>query len=145
MSNSFQPEVKFEAAGKSYTLVFTENSFCSLEDITGRGWPDLAFEMKAWAPPTDENGKVIPEEPEAEAARVKLFRLSLVRALLWAGLQEHHDKVTLKQAGRLIGSVGGMAQAMALICEAMAKSFPQEQQPNPQDAAKETTAEASAA
>lgn len=132
MANPHKGEVEFTASGESYKLVYSTNALCELEDLTGRGFTDIILELQSWAPKFDEKGNPLPETQEQIEARAKKMRLSLVRAVFCAGLRDNHEKTTLKQAGDLMVSVGGLVPAMDLINRAFAVGFPDvEKQPHP--------------
>lgn len=124
MANPHKGEVAFAAGGKTYTLVYNTNALCELEEETGRGFTDIMLEFQAWATPTGDDGKPADETPEQIAARVKSMRLGLVRAVFWAGLREHHEQITVKQAGNLMTEVGGMLGAITLISRGFTAMLP---------------------
>jgi hypothetical protein len=96
-------DVRFEAAGKPYRLCFSANALCALEEATGAGVDALGATLQ------DEKGK----------------RLSLVRSVLWAGLQEHHaaEVKTVHDAGRVIDAVG-FDEAVSLIAKGFGVALP---------------------
>jgi hypothetical protein len=102
MSNT-KGEVIIEADGKNYTLKFSVNALCLLEAETGKGFPKLAGELS---------------DPDK-------VTLTLMRQLVWAGLQEHHRDVTIQLAGDLIVGAGGMTVIMQKISQAIAAAFPE--------------------
>lgn len=108
MGNRERGEVTFHAAGESYTLRFSENALCLLEEELDRGVVGILREMSSWA--TDQDA----------------IRLTTLRAVMWAGLQEHHPKSDLKQAGALIGDVGGIVAAANIVADALRAAFPEE-------------------
>lgn len=97
MANPHRGEVELKAGEKSYTLAFTINSVCELEDALNKGVNEIVGDMG---------------------------RISVVRAVLWAGLRHHHN-VSLEEAGNVMHEAGAAATAKA-INEAMALAFPQE-------------------
>jgi hypothetical protein len=109
MANPHMGEVAVEIGGTPYTLVFNVNAICEIEDLLGRTWIDIARELQTWAPKTAANGKPA-QETEAETLdRASRVDMRLIRALFWGALREHHDEVTLKQAGALMDGVQGGA------------------------------------
>ena len=104
MANPIKGEVEFEADGVTYTLRFTVDAMCRLEEETGKLFQELA----------------------ADLADPKRIGISRVRQVFWACLQDRHEGVTLKEAGELIAKAGGMAGAVDLISLAMVRAFPQE-------------------
>lgn len=106
MGNSFKGEVSFEVDGKTYTLRYSTDALVQLEDKLDRGIVDISAEMMTW-------GKT-PSK----------MRLGLIRAVLWAGLQDHHPDIDIKAAGELITKAGGLAAIANLVGEGMALAFP---------------------
>jgi hypothetical protein len=51
-------------------------------------------------------------------------RFSTIRAIFWAGLQDRHPDLALKDAGRIITALG-MKRADELVGEAFALTFPE--------------------
>ena len=100
MANPVRGEVGFEADGTPYTLMFSTNALCALEDALGMSVTDIGAQM---------SGSV---------------RLKTLRSLFWAGLQDHHAGVSEAEAGRIIDQVGA-AEAGELIGRAFAAAFPQ--------------------
>lgn len=96
MANPHRGEVSFKAGEKDYTLCFTINAVCELEDRLGKSVGEIVSDMG---------------------------RISVVRAVLWAGLLHHH-KVSIEQAGEIMHEAGAAATAQA-INAAMAMAFPQ--------------------
>ncbi|WP_138423721.1 GTA-gp10 family protein [Maritimibacter alexandrii] len=89
----------FEAAGKTYTLQFTTNALVELEEATGKSVVDIL---------------------ESEQQSMKMLR-----AIFWAGLIEHHDTMTQKEAGAIIDAAGGLDAVMDLVNKAMTASMPE--------------------
>lgn len=83
MANAIRGEVSVTANGKAYTLRPGINAICALEELTGKGFVEIARSA--------EQG-----------------RLSAMRALCWAYLQECHGEEiqTLDDAGRWIDDIG---------------------------------------
>lgn len=106
MGNSFKGEVSFDVDGKSYRLRYSTDALVQLEEKLDRGIVDISGEMMTW-------GKT-PSK----------MRLGLIRALLWAGLQDHHPDIDIKAAGELITKAGGLAAIANLVGEGMALAFP---------------------
>ena len=95
MANSVNGEVAFSVEGKDYTFRLDLNALCEAEEHV---------------PGIMEGG-----------VKVKSFKT--VRAIFWAGLQEHHPGLSLKEAGR-IAQAYGVGEAGKLIGEGMKRSFP---------------------
>jgi len=104
--NKHRGEVEFEADGKTYTLRYSIDAICEMEAATGRGFFAVTQEL------SDANA----------------MQLSTVRAVLWAGLREHHPDVTLKEAGDLIVKAGGIMVVIGLLSQAITLAFPETEQ-----------------
>jgi hypothetical protein len=100
MANANRGEVSFEADGKEYTLRFSTNALCELEEKLDTNFIEVAKRL-------------------SDQANV---RLSLVRAVVWAGLRDRHSEITLEQAGDLISNVG-MLKIMQLVAKSFERSF----------------------
>lgn len=107
--NPHKGEVQFSAGGKNYTLRFSIDAICALEGETGRGIVALISEL---------------QDPDKMSLR-------LARQVLWAGLQEHHPELTVKEAGELIPKAGGMLKVMETFGAAFSAAFPQEKDDSP--------------
>jgi len=99
MANRQKGEVAFEVEGASYTLRFTIDAICALEDRLDQGLGEIA--MRA----------------------LTSKRVGFMRGLMWAGLRQHHPDVDMVAAGELIAGLG-MAQAGELLGEALSAAFP---------------------
>lgn len=102
MANPVKGEVAFEAAGKTYTLSYSVNALCALEEAAGEGVTQIAARMG---------------DPQG-------LRLAMVRSLFWAGLRDHHPEVTVEECGRLMDGVG-LDKAGELVGRAFVLAFPQ--------------------
>lgn len=96
MANPARGEVAFRVADSEYTLKFSTNAICELEERLDKGLNTIVANME---------------------------RLTTVRALLWAGLRAKHPDVTIAQAGEMIDRVG-MAEATETIGKALTAAFP---------------------
>jgi hypothetical protein len=114
MANPHKGEIAFEAEGRSYVLRFSIDAICQLEAETNRGIVSLIGEL---------------QDPEK-------MSLTMVRRILWAGLQEHQPDLSLKDAGELIPAAGGMANLLVMFGKAFSASFPalKEDGPRPRKA-----------
>lgn len=101
VANPLRGEASFEADGRTYRLHYTWNVAAEFEEVAGRPLSDALLDV----------------------AREKLSAKSL-RAMLWAGLQEHHPEVTLKEAGRLIDRMG-RREAQRVMGVALRYFFPE--------------------
>lgn len=96
MANPHRGEVAFKVADAEYTLKFSTNAICELEERLDKGLNVIVANME---------------------------RLTTVRALLWAGLRAKHPEVTIQQAGEMIDR-SGMAAATEIIGKALTAAFP---------------------
>lgn len=103
MANAHKGDVSFDVAGKTYTLRFSVDALCQLEDQLGMGFPAIVLSMQ----------------------NPKTLRLGTARAVLWAGLIEHHPDIDVKAAGELMVAGGGMMKVMPKIEEGFARAFPE--------------------
>lgn len=104
MANPHLGEVEFEAGGVPYTLRFSIDALCALEEKSGKGFPSLCTELS-------DPGKV---------------SLSLMRMMVWAALRDDKPDLTLRDAGELIIGGGGMQAMMVKLTRAIELAFPQE-------------------
>ncbi|WIA58092.1 hypothetical protein N6H05_09960 [Sphingobium sp. WTD-1] len=82
MNNPLRGEASFKAGVSTFTLVFDVNAFCELEDETGFGVAELIEQIQ--------------DKPS--------FRL--LRSIFCAGLQTHHPKTSLAEAGEIMSDAG---------------------------------------
>lgn len=80
MANKAKGEVALKHGDKTYILLFDHNALCEFEAETGKN----ALEVLS-----SDNVSMID-----------------MRALFWAGLQEHQSEITIREAGRLLTAVG---------------------------------------
>jgi hypothetical protein len=100
MANKAKGEVGFEVDGKSYTLVFSINALCELENQLGGDVANIAA-----------------------AGFGGIKRYSTLRATFWAGLTDHHPNMTLQAVGKIINALG-IQKADELAGEAFKLAFP---------------------
>lgn len=101
MANPHKGAVALETADKVYSLRFTTNSICELEDALGR-----------------PVGEIVSDLQSAEKSSMKL-----IRSLVWGGLIADQPDLTTKEAGEILDSVG-MAEMTAKIGTAFQRFFP---------------------
>jgi hypothetical protein len=101
MANKHKGEVEFTADGTTFKLVYSTNALCELEGVTGE--PAIVSFASMGDP--------------AKA------RISLSRAMFWAGLRDHHSELSLADAGTMMTSIG-LQEANRLIGEAVSLAFP---------------------
>lgn len=99
MANAHRGEVALQAGEATYRLCFTIDALCQLEDRLDLSIVQISERMQGGTP-----------------------RLSLMRALLWAGLQTHHAPIDEKTAGELIGEIGAV-ELMNGVMAAMNRAF----------------------
>lgn len=100
--------VSFEASGETYRLQFTIDAICTLEDLLDKSVADIGVQMARG-------------------------RIGTIRAALWAGLREHHPKVTLREAGDLLtdpGLKGG--RSVEFIGQALKLAFGEDETAGPE-------------
>ena len=100
MANKLRGEVPFQVEGQDYTLSFGINSLCALED---------------------KLGKTVTEIGALFGSNMGIREL---RAVFWAGLQDHHEGTSEQQAGKLMTALGA-ARAGEVIGEAFVAAFPE--------------------
>ena len=109
MANRERGEVRFEADGAAWTLVFSVNALCAIEGALDVPITEVGAMMGGGA---GEDGK-----PAG-------MRISLLRTMVWAGLLDHHPEITERRAGELIHDLG-MAEAGQLVGKAFVAAFPE--------------------
>lgn len=102
MANKERGEMSFVAGDVTYTLAFSIDAICHMEEATGKGVIALTREF-------------------ADPSKISV---SVARAALWAGLRENHPGITLQQAGELIPAAGGLAVIMEHVAAAITAAFP---------------------
>jgi len=100
--NPHRGEVELKVGDAVYTLRFSIDAVCSMEESLGKGFPAIVAEL-------------------ADETRMSI---STIRHVLHAGLRESHPDITLKEAGELILSAGGAATVLGKVSDAIAKAFP---------------------
>lgn len=82
MPNPLRGEASFKAGASDFTLVFDINVFCTLEDETGLGVSELIDQVQS--------------KPS----------FKLLRSIFCAGLQSHHPRTTIAEAGEIMSDAG---------------------------------------
>lgn len=100
--NPVKGEVTFEVSGVTHTLQFSIEALATLEDLLNKPTPLIVSEIASQ-------------------------RVGTIRGALWAGLQAHHPKITVHEAGELLRQLK-IAPAMALVAEAISKAFPKDEE-----------------
>lgn len=102
MANPNRGEVSLPVGGTDYKLSFSVNALCELEELFDQPVAELAALMN-------------------DSAKV---RMSVARAMVWAALRDHHEAVTLKEAGA-IATEAGLTATMAAVGKAFSLAFPE--------------------
>jgi hypothetical protein len=102
MANTQRGHVTLEADGETYRLAFTTNAMCELEDAAGQPLGRIVESLND------------PDNPPG---------MKTLRLLLWAALIEHHDGLTVKDAGGICDAIG-MAKVGDVIGQALSAAFP---------------------
>jgi hypothetical protein len=106
VTNPQKGDVTFEAGNKSYTLRYSHLALVKLEKLLDKGLMKIMREIDTWRENPDD------------------MRVGMVVALLWAGLQKHHPKITVDEAAELLDEMdGGAARAVEIIGESFQRAF----------------------
>lgn len=101
MANQHKGEVAFKAGEESYTLSYSANAYCELEDALGM----------------DVNGII---QMVGASATVKL---STLRIIFWKGLEDHHEGISFDEAKRILKKLNA-ADMGTLMGKAIVLSMP---------------------
>lgn len=125
MANPIKGEASLKVEGREYTLCFSIDAMCALEEKLDRTMQDIMSDLT---------------DPTRIGVR-------LTRALLWASLREHHSEITLKMAGDLIPAAGGVPAVVERISLAIQRAFPtpEASDPHPQKPDQDGTGPATSA
>lgn len=102
MANPLRGSVPLQVSERAYTLSFSVNALCELEAELGAPIAQIAERLN------DE----------------KNISMATVRAVVWAGLQDHHPEVDIKGAG-LVVTEAGIPPCMEAIGKAFSLAFPE--------------------
>lgn len=102
MANPHKGEARLEVGNVVYTLVFTVNTICTIEEKLGRGFLKIASELQD----------------------LENISYTVVRAMLWAALREKHKEISLEAAGYMIIDGGGLGPVLEKVMEAFTAAFP---------------------
>lgn len=101
--NPHKGDVLLSVGDKQFTLRYSHLALVKLENIMNKSVPDVLQELQA------TGGGV---------------RIGTVVALLWAGLQKHHPRLSYEDAADLLDDIeGGAPGAMVVIGIAFEKAF----------------------
>jgi tail tube GTA-gp10-like protein len=112
MGNPHKGEIAFTLDKTVYTLRYSINAMCELEDRMGTTVVEIGALM---SDPTK-------------------LSIGMVRSIFWAGLRDHHEVVTEQDAGRLMDALG-LVNAAQMIGKAFTAAFPEVQASGPLPAA----------
>lgn len=101
MGNLQRGEITFQASGKTWTMHIGTNAMCEIEAMTDKT--------------ISEVGKLLGDE--------KTATLTLMRAVFWGSLQDHHEGITIKECSVLIDEIG-MQAVGGLVGQAFQAAFP---------------------
>lgn len=102
MANPYRGSVALQVGDRAYTLSFSVNAICDLEDALGQPVAKIAAGLN---------------DPEN-------VRMSTVRVIIWAALRDHHGEIDLKGAGE-IATEAGIPACMEAIGKAFNLAFPE--------------------
>jgi hypothetical protein len=94
-------EVGFDADGERFTLTFSIDALCNLEEAAGCSISKIGEGLR-------DEGKP---------------QLRTIKTMFWAALTERHPDMTQKDASTLMGKIG-FVTAGRLVLEAFALAFP---------------------
>jgi hypothetical protein len=100
--NPHRGEVPLTIGGQQFTLRCSVNAICTIEEQMGKGIVAIVMDL--------QRGNI---------------SLTLIRAMLWAMLQEKHPDVTLMEAGEMIPLAGGVDKIKEVFEDAFATAFPE--------------------
>lgn len=108
--NPHKGEVELRVGAETFTIRLAANALVIAEDLLDKGVSEIADMLS-----------------DATA-----FRLGTARALLFAGLREHHPNLSLDDAGEIIGAIG-IPAVVTKLGESMQTAFaqPEEGAKNP--------------
>jgi len=95
-----QGDVTLKAGGDTYTIRMSMNAICDIEEESGRSFSEVTDEM---------------------SAKTKVS-VRLTRLLLWGGLQEHHEGMTIKGAGVVL-EAAGLPDTISAVGKAIGAAF----------------------
>ncbi len=111
MANPNRGGVAVRVDDEEWTFSFSVNALCELEDHLGKPVTQIVASLG---------------DPEN-------LRISDVRALVWAGLLDYHDGITLRDAGDVASKVGTLT-CLEKVGKALDLAFPTKATKNPRKA-----------
>lgn len=110
MGNNTNGIKRFTVNDKVYKLQYSLNGLCDLQEALDDLYKDKKLD-------------VIEFFTEMESGK---FKFPELRVLFWAGLQEHHEGISIREAGKLAAELGDFTKALELAGEAVRVAFPQD-------------------
>lgn len=104
MANLQKGEVSLPAGEETYTLSFSVNAFCRMEEADGRPFSEILEDL----------------------ADAKSLTMQKLRWFVHMALSDHHPDLTPDDAGRIIMNAGGIEAVMVAVGKGLAASAPQE-------------------
>lgn len=101
MANKHRGEVALQAGEKTYTIHFSTNALCNLEEALGMSVSQLSEEF---------------------ASQAVGFRE--LRKILWAGMRDNHPDLDLEAIGEIIDAAG-FTVSMEIVLKAFVAAFPE--------------------
>ena len=111
MANPNRGAVAVREGDDEWTFSFSVNALCELEDHLDKPVTQI---VKSLGDPDN-------------------LRISDVRALVWAALLDHHDGITLREAGDVASKIGTIA-CLEKVGTALDLAFPTKRTKNPRRA-----------
>lgn len=102
MVNPARGSVALQAGDTAYTMSFSVNALCELEEAFGL--------------PVQKIGSLFGDGDN--------IKMTDVRKLVWCGLHDHHPDLTEKQAGE-VASLAGIPICMEAVSKAFQLAFPE--------------------
>lgn len=117
MANAQRGEVSLEIGETTYTLRLGRNALATAETVLGKTWPDIVRDLDGFA---------------------------TQRAVLWAGLQQYHPKLSLLDVGDLMDELSDEDLIGEKLAECLKVTFPKKADQidaavNPQKPGEEST------
>lgn len=97
MVNPKRGEVSLQIGETNYTLRLGRNALASAESVLGRTWPEIVRDLDGFA---------------------------VQRGVLWAGLQQHHPKLSLLDVGELMDELADEDLIAEKLAECLKLTFP---------------------
>ena len=111
MANPNRGGVSVRVGDDEWMFSFSINALCELEDLLDKPVAQIVVTLG---------------DPDN-------MRMTNVRAMVWAALLDHHEGITLKEAGDVAGKVGTM-DCLEKVGKALELAFPTKAAKNPRKA-----------